>query len=169
MRNEVEKFNHSVSVLVTAFFNDTLMHGNCYACAVGNMVANGLGCRVVKRPDSFKNLVWDNNQPYPGSSWNDSIQNGWGALFTTDRHDDKRKTQKIDKRFLGDRNVMRQIASTGYTWQELARIEFAFESVDKRRKDKMFNGLMAVVDVLAEIHNIDLSTKENAKSLFVKV
>jgi hypothetical protein len=32
----------------------------------------------------------------------------------------------------------------------------------------MFNGLMAVVDVLADIHSVDLEKKEAAKALFVK-
>ncbi len=35
--------------------------------------------------------------------------------------------------------------------------------------DWMFNGLMAVVDVLADIHGINLEAKEEAKKLFIKV
>jgi hypothetical protein len=62
------------------------------------------------------------------------------------------------------------IDSTGYTVYELARIEEAFEDVDSNctNDEWMFNGLMAVIEVLAEIHGIDLKQKEEAKALFVK-
>ncbi len=60
------------------------------------------------------------------------------------------------------------IIKTGYTPQELIKIEYAFERSD-RRGDQMFNGLMAVVDVLADIHNISLEEKKEAKALFVKL
>lgn len=155
-------FNHSVGVLVQAYFDGTLEHGNCYACAVGNMVAAGLGVRVVKDHGSFiRNIRWDNGEDYPAGGFNEFNENGWGALFaTTDRR------QEIDEKFLQSKRVQEQISATGYSWRELARIEFAFESVDRRRKDKMFNGLMAVVDVLADIHGIDLQSKEEAKALF---
>ena len=31
-------FSNSVDILVKAYFNDTLRHGNCLACAVGNLM-----------------------------------------------------------------------------------------------------------------------------------
>lgn len=63
-----------------------------------------------------------------------------------------------------------EINSTGYTANEIVRIEHAFEHADggNNSDEYMFNGLMAVVDVLAEIHNVDLSVREEAKLLFVK-
>ena len=60
----------------------------------------------------------------------------------------------------------RAIAESGYSVDELARIEFAFESVPLG-EDRMFKGLMAVVDVLSDIHGVDLSVKEESKMLFV--
>jgi hypothetical protein len=62
-----------------------------------------------------------------------------------------------------------EIDSTGYSVKDLAKIEFAFETAQKgnTEDDWMFNGLMAVIDVLAEIHNIDLITVKEAKELFV--
>jgi hypothetical protein len=62
-----------------------------------------------------------------------------------------------------------EIESTGYTWKELAKIEFAFETAEfgASNDDYIFNGLMAVVDVLAEIHKIDLTTVKETKELFV--
>jgi len=67
------------------------------------------------------------------------------------------------------------IDSIGYSVDEVFKIESAFEAwgkeyshVDQNDKRDMFKGLMRVVDVLAEIHGIDLSEKESAKALFVK-
>ena len=61
-----------------------------------------------------------------------------------------------------------QAEATGYTIYQLNAIERAFEGVDELATDRMFLGLMAVVDVLAEIHGIDLKQREEAKLLFVK-
>lgn len=76
---------------------------------------------------------------------------------------------------------LRQVAMTGYSIKNLKDIEYAFEnapgdsalngrmSADRITDPEwMFNGLMAVVDVLAEIHDIDLKVREDAKSLFVR-
>lgn len=165
-------FDHSVNVLVKAYLDGTLLHGNCYTCAVGNLVADGLKCGFVQG-GAKGNLRWDNNMPYPGDDSRINLV-GWGAVFSTDRYGSSwdnrggRKVQRINTNNLEAPLAKQQIESTGYHWTDLARIEKAFESVDKRKKDRMFNGLMAVVDVLAEIHNIDLTAKESAKKLFVK-
>lgn len=46
-----------------------------------------------------------------------------------------------------------------YLYKELMAMELI---------EQQFAGLMAVVDVLADIHGIDLASAEVAKSLFVK-
>lgn len=166
-------FQNTVDILVKAYLNDTLQHGNCYACAVGNIVADGLKCKVVKAPDGLK---WSNGMPYP--AWCYTKPDGWGAAFTTDNGNDYNSTNDpnevtsvTDFIVLQNPIVRNQIEATGYTAEDLFKIEFAFEAAYKGRnpEDWMFNGLMAVVDVLAEIHGIDLTQKEVAKSLFVKV
>ena len=73
--------------------------------------------------------------------------------------------------------IKRHIDASGYSWRELAKIEAAFESMaeyddgdnDINIDQSMFNGLMAVVDVLAEIHEISLETTNETKKLFVKI
>ncbi len=133
-------FNHTVNVLVKAYLNDTLSHGVCDRCAVGNIV--NASC---------------NNAPM-------MCHVGWPTVFLSDNH----KQRIMPVNYAGE--AKRQIDATGYTWQELARIEIAFEEHDITDdwEQNMFNGLMAVVDVLAEIHGIDLTAKEQAKALFVK-
>lgn len=163
-------FEKTVGVLVKAYLNDTLVHGNCYACAVGNIVAQSMGYKLEK--DICSSVYWldkDSKEevPYPAFAYSDNgkqYPNGWAAVFCTDG----RQTKDPDN-YIGV--AKDQIDSTGYTWMELAKIEKAFESADHRYTDenRMFNGLMAVVDVLAEIHGISLTTREQSKLLFQRV
>src|SRR5688572_4378568 len=125
-------FEHTVNVLVQAYLNDTLEHDDCAACAVGNIMAS---CGVVFGPD-FNRAQW---------------------LRVIDI--EVRRGSK-NSAYVGgyDKEVgLQQIKATGYSMEELSKIEHAFEG-----DNEIFNALMAVVDVLAEIHNVDLSVKENA-------
>jgi hypothetical protein len=151
-------FNQTVNVLVQAYLNDTLIHGYCAACAVGNIVASSMGIEVLKE-DDFSVPYWSKSNPE------------WPTVFLCTGEDPAKKDfQVITPDGYKNPKVKIEIDSTGYTWQELAKIEFAFESVpySRNRENRMYEGLMKVVDVLAEIHGIDLSVKENAKLLFVR-
>jgi hypothetical protein len=148
-------FNHTVNVLVKAFFEGKLEHGNCHACAVGNIVHESMKGRKVKTA-----------APGMGTPYG----SGWPSVFCSVNPD---KQIILPGNYESDLDAKIQIDSTGYTWQELAKIERAFEDhndlyTGEEYEDAMFNGLMAVVDVLADIHGIDLKAKEEAKALFVK-
>lgn len=134
-------FNHSVSVLVQAYLNDTLEHGDCTACVVGNLI-KASGYKLEKDYRDTE-TYWLRYIEYK--------HRGWFGQYDF-------------------RIALEQIASTGYTSAELDVIERAFEKapIGNSEDDWMFNGLMAVVDVLAEIHGIDLKQKEEAKALFVR-
>lgn len=147
-------FNHSVNVLVRAFMNNTLEHTNCYACAVGNLVADankldysktGFNGGLVAHRRNEKRvfpMFWLNPIGAPGC---------------------------IEEEFVTN-DVLLECETTGYSVYELALIEKAFEGAEEGKSDDewMFNGLMAVVDVLADIHGIDLTVREETKKLFVK-
>jgi hypothetical protein len=146
---DYQKFNKTVSILVQAYLNDELKHENCEFCAVGNIVHAAGAPRYNT----------GNLQPDSCGSWK-------GVFFTDG-------TNQIIYSDEGDRFYQYGLAvikPTGYEWHELAKIEFAFEMASRGNSNDewMFNGLMSVIDILAEIHNIDLSTKETAKALFVK-
>lgn len=137
-------FNHTVNILVQAYLNGTLEHGNCKACAVGNII-RGNGYDIVKDAKRKNETQW------------------LLKIMTDIRGHINRPT--------APRVAARQIASTGYSIYELHLIEYSFENCGfgKNEDEYMFNGLMSVVDTLADIHNIDLTAKEEAKKLFVKV
>lgn len=150
-------FQNTVDILVKAYLNHTLFHGRCNACAVGNIIASSCDLRV----DYNNWTTEDGAMVFPQ----------WDSVFVCD-FPTKTKIQSIYKdAYEGE--AKDQIDSTGYTWRQLAKVEKAFElhSDDHTglpEDEAMFNGLMAVVDVLAEIHNIDLTAKESAKLLFIK-
>lgn len=167
-------FNHTVSVLVKAYMNDTLLHMDCAACAVGNIIADSLHCKIVSANKDLGYAVRDHKVWQRG---NVTLEPIWQRVFFTPKPQGKQR--KWPKKFKG--YMQKQIEATGYTWVELAHIERAFESVPVVYNDGiqiaccinhdqwMLNGLMAVVDVLAEIHSINLTTREETKKLFVKV
>jgi hypothetical protein len=151
-------FHYTVNVLVKAYLNDTLIHGHPCGCAVGNLIAQDLGLKVIVEGSDQAGWIGGRYQETGGGF-------DWFTVVRPDRIVSK------GSRKLG----VQQIKATGYSVNEIRRIEHAFESVQE--ENDLFNphldpdghkGLMAVVDVLAEIHNIDLSTKEEAKKAFVK-
>ncbi|MDO7847581.1 hypothetical protein Q5H92_14520 [Hymenobacter sp. M29] len=148
-----QSFDNSVAILVKAYLNDTLWKGNCYGCAVGNLVAASCGYSLNK----------------VDLDWGVHAQR-WADVFVTTRHQGQ---ELSPERYKGP--AKEQIDSTGYTWKELAQVELAFETAypggyyDKPDHEQgMYQGLMAVVEVLATIHNIPLEQALEAKSLFVK-
>ena len=74
-------------------------------------------------------------------------------------------TEKRDATIAGYKEAKKQINSTGYSPIQVAQIEHACENVTNDPDG--FLGLMAVVDVLQEIHGVDTETTEVAKERFV--
>jgi hypothetical protein len=141
------KFADTIAILVKAYLNDQLEFGNQCACAVGNILADSVGAKLVLKEDVIRVSKYTWQHPvYSGSEWYPM------------RNSDKEL-----------------ISKSGYSFDEIWRIEKAFESsrgdvsYNLINDEVMFNGLCAVVDVLAEIHGIDLKQTEEAKQLFVKV
>lgn len=147
-------FEKTVSILVKSYLDDTLEHGNCAACAVGNIIAHNCGFEMIYR---FGSLNWKN----------EFVK--WSEVFRTWNEFGRNHHQTIERdNYIG--KAKSQIRSSGYSLKNLAKIEFAFETANKgkSKEEYMFNGLMAVVDVLAEIHGIDLIVRDDAKLQFVR-
>jgi hypothetical protein len=93
----------------------------------------------------------------------------WSLVFITPSHG----TQRIYEDWY-DGNAKNVIDKTGYTWEELARIEFSFEKntkINGREYDNFskqeimedqYRGLMAVVEVLCEIEGLDCTPYKEA-------
>lgn len=149
MKDKV-RFDRTIQALVTAFFQGTLVKGDCRACAVGNIVAH---CNQIKL--NVHKILKD------PVNYNKQIGE-WRKVFVTDE-DGFQKTRP--ENYEGLSRII--IDSTGYQWMELAKIENAFEKSTKfyeRSYTKLntveimqdqYNGLMAVVEVLCEIEGIE--------------
>ncbi len=160
MKNS-ELYHKTVNILVDAYFNDTLIIQDCTACACGNLVmaANG-----YKRAEIADDVFWlTRGGEYITPLWSNTVR-------TVETHPfpvfiSKKQILKIGQY---DFETKKEIESTGYLLHEFARIEYAFEK-GYRGKDKMFNGLMAVVAALDEIHeNKDATVTDNVKKQFIK-
>lgn len=147
MKNK-ELFDNTVKILVNAYLNNSLVHNNCHACAVGNLVAANMSLKYSK------NLKWIGEQV------------AWSTVFVTLRF----QIAQMRRPWAYTGKAKQQIDATGYTWQELAQVEYAFERAPtgNSREERMFNGLMAVIDVLCEIHKINEEVKVATKELFFK-
>lgn len=144
-------FENTVDILVKAYMNNTLENGNCCACAVGNLVACSLGINFIPANNlGILKIQWENGE-YPSKDHS----GGWGEILSTSEN-------KLSNK------ALEQINSTGYTVLEISKIEYAFEHSETITNDKIFNGLMAVVDVVAEIHGVSLEQSKEAKLMFVK-
>jgi hypothetical protein len=147
-------FDYTVNVLVKAYLNDSLIHGDCQHCAVGEIVhaAGAPHGRMITLGSC--------------GSWKWAFYTEIGIIGS------RQVIKPFGEQAFND--ALKVIEPTGYSWEELARIEKEFErsgflSLNEDEDEAMFNGLMAVVTVLAEIHGIDLETTEAARKLFIKV
>lgn len=151
MKNS-ELYNRTVNILVDAYFNDTLEHGNPCACAVGNIIAANMGKKInVVNPNFASKLGWDGEQ-IDAAYWYSCINDA--------------------EHLLGPKTVA-EINSSGYSVDEIIRIENAFESArffGRRQDDEiMFQGLTNVIEVLDQIHeNTDEALTSDTKKRFDK-
>ena len=152
-------YNKTVSILVDAYFKETLKSQNCMACAVGNIIAANNNYEIVKV--SGKTYWMDKEGNYITPLWLNVVGTVEERIlgFRVD-------TNQFLKMHKYDEATKKEIESSGYKLHEFALIENAFEKGHKG-KDKMFNGLMSVINCLDEIHkNKDVLITQNSKLMF---
>lgn len=167
------RFSSAITALVNAFYNETLAKGNCAACAVGNMVAFANGAKLD--PDLNSVSIHKFGKELRNTDWK------YFGMTIANR-DSQLKRSYLEYCSIEESDAeqieLAQIVTlaTGYSEEEILRIEHAFETNTKidfmqytsSTKESImldqYNGLMAVVDVLCEIEGIESS---NTKELFV--
>lgn len=143
------RFEKAYNALYNAFMNDTLAKGTCRACAVGNIVADAMGTTIEKYKNEHREFV----------TYECKLDNTfWSKLFFTVDGEQERgyceeKTRKLEE-------------LTGYSIDEMAKIEYAFETnteivfsdyysaTEKEIMEDQFRGLMAVMDVMIQLDEI---------------
>lgn len=150
--NRIEIYQKSVDVLLDSYNNSTLEHSNCTACACGNLVAAANNYKYVPKSHSWADLSIE---------WESKRIADWYGLII----------EEEDNHVYNKEEGIRQINSTGYTIEEFIKIEEAFEKVDWRlgKKEKMFDGLKKVLNVLKEIHEVDIEKSEENQEKLEKI
>lgn len=147
------RFDEAIKALVKGFFKGTLAKGNCMACAVGNIVNHSIGQKIET---SLLNTI-----DAAGTFWYDALV------------PDISSDEEIS-------NGEKEIQTTGYSVDEIRRIERTFEyhtEIDyddyptNYKKDPaiikdQYNGLMAVVEVLCELEGHNEEKLKETKNLF---
>jgi len=160
-----ERFNRAYNALVKAYFEGTLAKGDCKCCAVGNIVADAEGANLEL--DDFYNPMCDRDVEW------------WSYLFFTDRlHNQISRfphSEKAGEILDHDYLASRLLRLTGYSEQEMAKIEYAFEINTDIHIDQylyytkveiledQYKGLAAVVDVMMELDNMAPDPQYKAK------
>jgi len=151
-------YNKTVNILVDAYFNDTLISNDCTACACGNLIA---AANSYKRVEIHDEAFWMTpDGVYINPIWQNVVYTRTYTFLN------KKKAQLCMWNY--NQFVKKEIESTGYRLHDFAKIEHAFE-VGYKGKDKMFNALMSVIDILDEIHeNTDAIVSTQTKQKFNK-
>ncbi len=160
MKNQ-KLYEETVDVLAKAYINNTLVHGNCAACAIGNMIAarNGYSCEGIWKTQHgvIVSISWSNVFM--------TISNRGYKLDGVVRADEK-FAQVLGKT---DPEGIKELMSLDYSIRQSMDIEWAFEIASKEG-DWELNGLLAIVDVLDIIHeNVDVAITAETKKKFTEV
>jgi len=154
-----ERFEKAYNALLKAYFKGTLAKGICTACAVGNIVCDAMDGEIIYQPmyNTFERNV-DNSF--------------WWRLFYTPIGSTKQINTIKDKPGLAEH--IKKL--TNYSAEELAKVEYAFETNTKITHknycqwseqevlEDQFNGLSAVVDVLIKLDNLENADKKYNKA-----
>jgi len=149
--NREKAFNDSINKLNTAWGNGELLRGDCRACAVTNIIG------TYKWRSHFF-TTRDENRENPNQllavSGKCIANHPFFGLEISNLSDVYDPKEHYEGQELMDKSP--------YTKEELARIEYAFEASDtsESTKQSQYLGLVAVFDVLADIHGVDISVKE---------
>jgi regulator of sigma D len=153
------RFDKAYNALYNGFMNGTLAKGTCHACAVGNMVADAMDAKIYYDKEN-SSLICNKDNAF------------WGSLFATSIFG-KQTRYYLDLEFFPiTNNYIKKVEKlTEYSVDELCKIEYAFETntqihhvyydstTEQEVMEDQFNGLMAVMDVLIELDNIEEGTK----------
>lgn len=159
-RKDLKFYDHLVDVLRDAYMKDELRAGQACGCAVGNIVKAAFISKGY--PESMASSA--------ASSWMTfftcSTSIGEERLMSVIRTDGVHTQFRRSK--VSDPNAI--LEHTGLPEEVLMDIEWAFETnqVGNSTDEMMFNGLMAVIEVLDKYFEIEPVKKEETKKVFMK-
>ncbi len=166
-----ELFNKTVDILVKSYHEGTLAHHEGAGCVLGNIIAHNLGVKVIPNEEAGYPYFTSNGgiAKQPKFKWSNGVLPYWASVQSMGVIH-KVDLQNADLKAIGLYiKGKQQLASTGYSSEELLQIERAFESQyaqDLRGDQDGYKGLMAVVEALQIIHEANEVQTADAKEKF---
>ena len=150
--NREKLYQKSVDLLLDAYNEEKLSHGNPCACAVGNLI-KGNNASLPKMGKCVLPGLWDFNPDW------------FYQLLSLKRNVSLSSWANVGI-VVTKEEAERQLNSTGYSVSEIIRIEHAFESMEwaDMKEYTQFHGLKAVLNVLKDIHSTEVEIAENNQS-----
>lgn len=168
-----ERFQKAYNSLVRAFFEGTLAKFTCTACACGNIINDALG-RPLTKEMLQEEMNWLKSNFYVSDNPEfDAVR----ERFAQARLDWAEKRHGGTGKFIAKDYYKDEVNAAGYTAEEFAAIENAFEDNtvikissyhsfnEQMILEDQYNGLCAVVDVLLELDK-EFESKDDLKQKF---
>lgn len=159
--NREKLYRETVDILLDAYNSGTLQKWNCYACAVGNIIAHRLDYKMTRTGKKHPILHWKGFPP-PWTPDFASVKPDFASV-KSDMWIQVCFDGKVNLRFMTPK-MKEQLDSTGYTVYEIAKIEKAFED-----GYNILEGLGNVIRVLGKIHKADISTTLRKQENLIKI
>lgn len=142
MNNE-KLYQETVDIILDAYNNKQLVHGDQCGCFIGNI--------VKKRYDV---------KPYKGNSIEHAWSPDWFEVLYIKKNGNKHFDKHLDEH-LSEKEGLKQIKATGYSIDEIIQLEWAFEKEESEEEKldngdiSQYQGMKAALKKLAEIHDRD--------------
>ena len=114
------RIQKAIDIFLDAINEGTLAKGTCAACAVGNLVAYGMGAKVVR--DEFDYYAAQH------SKGTRVVNSEWSRFFTTFRDGSRKMGTLPFSEIVRFPSLQKAIDDIGFTLEELSKIEYAFET-----------------------------------------
>lgn len=157
------RIQKAIDIFLDAINEGTLAKGTCTACAVGNLVAHGMGAKIGYTGDGYR-AVDSNGFPVVVSEWN--------RFFVTHRDGSRKTSVRPFSEITMFPELQKAINNIGFTLDELSQIEYAFETNANIKYNEygmwtpaevradQIRGLEAVVKVMLQFDEQEDDVKE---------
>jgi len=164
-----ERVQRAIDIFLDSLNDGTLVAGSCAACAVGNLVAANCGVKLYSRLDSDgdKTVTTEYNTVFLPELGKPARLRSWVNLFCTGDSQTRGNIQDFSSDL--QEEMLAIVNRTGFTIDELAEIEYTFETV--ARHQGVIHALEAVVKVMMNFDDNVEDVKEvftnKAEAIFI--
>lgn len=145
--NRSELYSETVNILYDAYYNNRLEYRNYHLCPIGNIIRSKMGYDVSIKNNSLgrKSCSWYNKGDFV-------LAFPWHSLL----YQNLQRLTNLEPEDLALAEIHLKV--TGYSKDELIKIEMAFESnYEEEAYSDYLSGVINVLKVLDEIHQVNVA------------